>query len=67
MLESSALIQKTEELLFLIYQWPAHFPQPEPKDTITCEVLCFEVQIVEFVDIAYIHLFLVQFSLIEVL
>lgn len=42
-----------------MHQGPAHSPQPEPKDRVTCEVLRFEMQIIEFVDVANIHLFLV--------
>lgn len=42
-------------------------PRPAPGGRVTCEVLCLEVQIVELVNVAYVHLFLVQFSLIEVL
>lgn len=42
-------------------------PCPGPEDRVTCEVLSFEVQVVEFVNVAYVHLFLVQLGLVEVL
>lgn len=36
--------------------WPAHFSQPKSKRHSTCEILCFEVQIIEFVDVVYTSL-----------
>lgn len=33
----------------------------------TCVVLCFQVQVVQFVDVADVHLLFVQLSFVEVL
>lgn len=67
MLECSALIIKSRGIIAFKNQCSAHFRHPAPEDRITCEVLCFEMQVIEFVNVPYIHLFLIQFSLIEVL
>lgn len=67
MLEFSAVIIKSKGVTMFNKLKSSPFPQPVAKDRLTCEVLCFEMQIIEFVDVANVHLLLIQFSLIEVL
>lgn len=56
----SAVITQSRELIIFSTRWSnRQLPQAEPKVRITCKVLSFEMEVIEFVDVAYIHLFLV--------